>query len=80
MIFSTSEVLLYGRTPTLILFYFLHHPTAPILPVYVDQQWPHLEKDTTRSRRMCHRYDFLVHLYGMDLTFSNFLNFIFTWD
>ena len=24
---------------------------------------------------MCHRYDFLVRLYGTDLIFSNFLNF-----
>ena len=28
----------------------------------------------------CHRYDFLVRVYGMDLTFSNFLNFLFSWD
>ena len=41
-------VLFYGRIPTLIFFYFLHKPTTPILPVYVDQRWPHLEKDTTR--------------------------------
>ena len=34
MIFSTSEyILFYGRISTLILFYFLHNPTAPILPV-----------------------------------------------
>ena len=26
-------------------------------------------------RVLCHRYDFLVHFIGMDLTFSNFLNF-----
>ena len=31
------RVLLYGRTPTLILFYFLYNPTTPILPIYVDQ-------------------------------------------
>ena len=43
-------VLFYGRTPTLIFFFLLHNPTTPILPVYVDQRWPHLEKDTTRSR------------------------------
>ena len=48
-------VLFYGCTPTLIFFYFLHNPTTPILPVYVDQQWPHLEKDTTRPRRMVQR-------------------------
>ena len=29
-------VLFYGRIPTLIFFYFLHNPTTPILPVYVD--------------------------------------------
>ena len=29
---------------------------------------------------LCHRYDFLVRLFGLDLTFLNFLNFIFTWD
>ena len=45
-------VLLYRRILTLILFYFLHNPTTPILPVYVDQRRPHLEKDTTRVRRM----------------------------
>ena len=44
----TLGVLLYGRIPTLIFFYFLHNPTTPILPVYVDQQRSHLEKDTTR--------------------------------
>ena len=44
------EDLFYGRIPTLIFFYFLHYPTTPILPVYVDQQRPHLEKDTTRTR------------------------------
>ena len=31
------RVLLYGRTPTLILFYLFHNPTTPILSVYVDQ-------------------------------------------
>ena len=46
----TSEVLFYGRTPTLILFYFLHNSTTPILPIYVIQRWPHLEKDTARPR------------------------------
>ena len=50
--YMTFGVLLYGRTLTLIFFYFLHNPTTPILPVYVDQQWPHLEKDTTRTRGM----------------------------
>ena len=43
-------VLFYGRIFTLISFYFLHNPTTPILPVYVDQRRPHLEKDTTRPR------------------------------
>ena len=43
-------VLLYGRISTLIFFCFLHNPTTPILPVYVNQRRPHLEKDTTRSR------------------------------
>ena len=28
----------------------------------------------------CHRYDFWYVFIGTDLTFSNFLNFIFTWD
>ena len=53
MIFSDFGVLLiYGRTPTLIFFYLLHNSTTPILPVYVDQRRPYLEKDTTRSRSM----------------------------
>ena len=43
-------VLIYGRIPTLICFFhFLHDPTTPILPVYVDQRRSHLEKDTTWS-------------------------------
>ena len=46
------EVLLYGRTLTLIFLYSLHNPTTPILPVYVDQRRTHLEKDTTRPRGM----------------------------
>ena len=46
------RVLLDGRIPTLILFYFLHMTTTPKLPVYVDQQQPHLEKDTTWSQSM----------------------------
>ena len=45
-------VLFYGRTPTLIFFYFLRNPTTPILSVYVDQRRPHLEKDTTRTGSM----------------------------
>ena len=49
------RVLFYGRTPTLILFYFLHNPTTPILPVYVDQQWSYLQEDTTWSRSMVKR-------------------------
>ena len=53
MIFSTLEYgLFYGRTPTLIFFYFLRNPTTPILSVYVDQRRPHLEKDTTRTGSM----------------------------
>ena len=56
MIFSTLEYkLFYRRTLTLILFYFLHNPTTPILPVYVDQRRPHLEKDTTRPRGVISR-------------------------
>ena len=50
--YMTFGVLLYGRTPTLIFFYFLHNPTTPILPVYVDQRRPYLEKDTPRLRSM----------------------------
>ena len=48
MIFFDFGVLLfYGRIPTLISFYFLHNPTTPKLPIYVDQRRPYLEKDTT---------------------------------
>ena len=50
--YMTFGVLLYGRIFTLILFHFLHNSTTPILPVYVDQRRPHLEKDTTRPRGM----------------------------
>ena len=46
--YMTFGVLLYGRIPTLIFFCFLHNPTAPILPVYVDQRRSYLEKDTPR--------------------------------
>ena len=49
-LFDFGVLLIYGRTPTLILFHFLYHPTTPIFPVYVVQRQPHLEKDTTRSR------------------------------
>ena len=43
------RVLLYGRIPTLVLFFLLpHDTTTPILPVYIDQRRPHLEEDTTR--------------------------------
>ena len=53
MIFFDFGVLLfYRRTPTFVLFHLLHHPTTPILPVYVKQRRPHLEKDTTRPRGM----------------------------
>ena len=48
--YMTFGVLLYGRIPTLVFFYFLHYPATPILSVYVDQRRSHLEKDTTRSR------------------------------
>ena len=48
--FMTFGVLIYGRIPTLILFYFFHYPTTPILSVYVDQRRPHLEKDTPWPR------------------------------
>ena len=50
--FNFGVLLIYGRIPTLILFYFLHDLTTPILPVYVDQRRPDLQKDTTRSRGM----------------------------
>ena len=50
--YMTLGVLFYGHTLTLIFFYSLHNPTTPILPVYVDQRRPHLEKDTTRPRGM----------------------------
>ena len=52
MIFINFGVLLYGHIPTLIFFYFLHNPTTPILPVYVNQRRPHLEKDATWPRGM----------------------------
>ena len=47
--YMTSEILFYGRIPTLIFFRLLHNSTTPILAVYVDQRRSHLEKDTTRS-------------------------------
>ena len=50
MIFYDFRVLFYGRTPTLILFHFLHNPTTPILPIYVNVRRPHLQKNTTESR------------------------------
>ena len=49
--FDFGVLLIYGRTPTLIL-YFLHNPTTSILPIYIDQRRPYLEKDSTRSRGM----------------------------
>ena len=49
-LFDFRVLLFYGRIPTLILFHLLRNPTTPILPVYVDQQRPHLEKDPTRTR------------------------------
>ena len=42
------RVLLYGHIPTFIFLRFLHNPTTPILPVYVDQRQSYLEKDTSR--------------------------------
>ena len=50
MIFFNFGVLLYGHIPTLPSFYFLHKPTTPILLIYVIQQRPYLEKDTTWLR------------------------------
>ena len=47
-LFTTSEFLLYRCIPTLIFFYFIYNPPTPILPVYIEQRRPHLEKDTTR--------------------------------
>ena len=52
MIFLFSGVLFYGRILTLIFFHLPHKPTTPILPVYVDQRRPYLEKDTTWPRGM----------------------------
>ena len=51
-LFNFGVLLIYGRISTLIFFCFLHNSTTPILPVYVDQRRPNLEKDTTRSRSM----------------------------
>ena len=51
-LFNFGVLLIYGRIPTLIFFYFLHNPTTPILPVYIDQRRSHLEKDTTWPRGM----------------------------
>ena len=48
------RVLLHGHISTFII-YFLHNPTTPILPIYVDQQRSHLEKDTTRLQCMIQR-------------------------
>ena len=48
-------VLFSGCIPTLIFFHFLHNPTTPILPVYVDQRRPHLEKDTSCTRGVIQR-------------------------
>ena len=45
-------VLFYRCIPTLISFYLLHNPTTPILPIYIDQRWPHLKEDTTRTQSM----------------------------
>ena len=51
-LFQFKVLLFYRHIPTLISFYFLHEPTTPILPVYVDVRRTHLEKDTTRSGSM----------------------------
>ena len=51
-LFNFGVQLFYGRIPTLISFYLLHNSTTPILPVYVNQRRPHLEKDPTRTRGM----------------------------
>ena len=50
--FDFGVLLIYRRIYTLISFYLLHDPTTPILPVYVDQRRPHLEKDATQTRGM----------------------------
>ena len=51
-LFNFGVLPIYGRIPTLIFFYLLHNPTTPILPIYVDQRRPYLEKDTTQTRGM----------------------------
>ena len=50
--FDFGVLLIYGRTPTLIFFHFLHNSTTPILPVEVNKRRSHLEKDTTRLQGM----------------------------
>ena len=55
MIFYNFGVSFYGCIPTFILPYFFHNPTTPILPIYVDQQRPYLEKDTTWTQGMIER-------------------------
>ena len=50
--FDFRVLLFYGCLFTFIFHCFLHDATASILPVYVDQQWTDLEKDTTQTRGM----------------------------
>ena len=49
-LFDFGVLLIHGRIPTLIFFYFLYNPTTPILPIYIDQRRPHLEKYTAWTR------------------------------
>ena len=51
-LFDFGVLLIYGRTLTLISFHLFHNSTTPILPIYVDQRRPYLEKDTTWPRGM----------------------------
>ena len=60
-LFNFRVLLIYGRIPTLIFFYFLHKPITPILPVEIKQRQPYLEKDTPRSRSMVIRQVPAVH-------------------
>ena len=53
--YMTFGVLLYGRTPTLIFFYILHHPTTPILAIYVDQRQANLQEYTPQTSCMVQR-------------------------
>ena len=44
-------VLFYGRTPTLIFYFFLYH-TTPILTIDIYQRWTYLQQDMTRTACM----------------------------